>query len=104
LPKNVSNGVGKIAAVLVAQHLASCEAVRVVDISGERASAAPSTSTLNSAKQIVEKVQRVRTRHATQTAEHDDADMAIAATAGQAALDALLRTRPVHAATPLCHK
>jgi hypothetical protein len=74
LPKNVSNGVGKIAAVLVAQHLANCDSVRVVDISGERASAAPSTSTLNSAKQIVEKVQRVRTRHATQTAEHDDAD------------------------------
>jgi hypothetical protein len=100
LPKNSWDGIGEIAAVLVAQQLAGGgDTVHVIDLGGERAAVAPSSSSLESAQLIVQKLLSVRTSHAVQTLELDaDADdAAFAATASTVARDALLSARPASA-------
>jgi hypothetical protein len=98
LPKNSWDGVGEIAAVLVAQQLAGGgDTVHVIDLGGERAAVAPSSSSLESAQLIVQKLLSVRTSHAVQTLDVDTDDAAFAATASTVARDALLSARPASA-------
>jgi hypothetical protein len=98
LPKNAWDGVGEIAAILVAQQLAgSGDTVHVIDLGGERAAVAPSSSSLESAERIVRRVQFVRSLHATQTLDADADDATFAATASTVARDALLSMRPASA-------
>jgi hypothetical protein len=97
LPKSW-DGVGEIAAILVAQQLAGGgDTVHVIDLGGERAAVAPSSSSLESAERIVQRVQFVRTSHAAQTLDVDTDDAAFAATASTVARDALLSARPASA-------
>jgi hypothetical protein len=97
LPKSWG-GVGEIAAILVAQQLAGGgDTVHVIDLGGERAAVAPSSSSLESAQLIVQKLLSVRTSHAVQTLDVDTDDAAFAATASTVARDALLSARPASA-------
>jgi hypothetical protein len=97
LPKSWG-GVGEIAAILVAQQLAGGgDTVHVIDLGGKRTSVAPSSSSLESAERIVQRVQFVRTSHAVQTLDVDTDDAAFAATASTVARDALLSARPASA-------